>query len=150
MPYFTLQMDPSGRPMVNAVIGASQARAAALKAAGQATPQAQTVRALIDTGASGTCVDPMILRALGLTATGVVAVNTPSTGASPVMQDQYDITLLVPGPSQTHPPLFIGNLPVLEAEFFQAQGFHALIGRDVLAMCLMNYDGANGFFSIAY
>ena len=150
MPYFTLQVDPSGRPMVNAVIHPSQARVAALKAAGQPTPHGIPVRALIDTGASGTCIDPMILQALSLTATGVVAVNTPTTGVTPVNQDQYDIGLIIPGPSQTHVPLFVGNLPVLAAELFQAQGFHALIGRDVLSMCLMTYDGVNGFFSIAY
>jgi len=136
--------------MVNALIGPSQARFAALKAAGQTPPQPIPVRALIDTGASGTCVDPMILQTLGLTATGVVAVNTPTTGVTPVKQDQYDIALIIPGPSQTHAPLFVGNLPVLAAELFQAQGFHALVGRAILSMCLMTYDGASGFFSIAY
>jgi len=57
---------------------------------------------------------------------------------------------LVPGASASHVPLFISNLPVVCAELLHAQGFHVLVGRDILSECLLVYDGVNGFFSLAY
>jgi hypothetical protein len=44
----------------------------------------------------------------------------------------------------------ISNLAVLCAELFQPQGFHALIGRDILARCLFTYNGDTGLFTLAY
>ena len=104
----------------------------------------------MDTGASGTCVDPSVLQGLGLTATGKVSVNTPSTGSQPHEADQYDISLVVPGAVPTHLPLTIGNLPVICADLLQQQGFHVLIGRDVLALCILVYNSQVGLFTLGY
>ena len=41
------------------------------------------------------------------------------------------------------------TLPVIASELFAAQGFHALIGRDILSQCVFMYNG-NGFFTLAY
>ncbi len=41
------------------------------------------------------------------------------------------------------------TIPVVAAVLLP-QGFHALIGRDVLSHCLLTYDGASGLFSLAY
>lgn len=133
-----------------AYISVSAARRDALIAAGQPVPDPERITALIDTGASGTCVDPSILQALALTPTGVATVNTPSTGSKPHIADQYDVLLVVPGALQTHEPLVIPNMPVISAELLVAQGFHALIGRDVLSMCLLEYNGPTRSFSLAY
>lgn len=65
------------------------------------------------------------------------------------MKEQYDISILVPGANATQAPLMIANLPVVCAELHH-QGFHALIGRDILSECFLTYDGVNGFFSLAY
>ena len=46
------------------------ARQQALQEAGQDVPPPQIIRALIDTGASISGVDPTVLKALGLTQTG--------------------------------------------------------------------------------
>ena len=149
MPFFTLQIVPQG-PLVTAGIGVSEARKAALVAANVAVPNLVQIRALIDTGASDTCVDPSVLLSLALTPTGVVKVNTPSTGSQPHDTDQYDVSLLIPGAVATHPPLMVQNLPVISAELLVQQGFHALIGRDVLSMCLLEYNGVTKMFSLAY
>ncbi len=77
-------------------------------------------------------------------------MNTPSTGSQPHTADQYDVSLLIPGALATHVPLFVGNLPVMCAELLLAQGFHALIGRDILSRCLFAYNGATGTFTLAY
>ena len=113
-------------------------------------PNSIPIRGLVDTGASSTCVDPSILQSLGLTPTGIVTVNTPSTGTQPHTTEQFDVSLLVPGSAPTHAPLIISNLPVISSELLVAQGFHALIGRDILEECLLEYNGALGLFTLAY
>jgi Aspartyl protease len=134
---------------VNAIIGVSQARRNALIAANQAVPNGVPVLGLIDTGASCTCVDPSVLNALNLTPTGSASVNTPTTGAQPAVADQYDVGLVIPSASGS-PPLFHHTIAVVKADLLIAQGFHALIGRDVLRGCLLTYDGKTGLFTLAY
>jgi hypothetical protein len=80
----------------------------------------------------------------------VASVSTPSTGNTPHNALQFDVSLMVPPSHQTHVPLFVPNLPVLESQLFQAQGFHALIGRDVLSICRFTYDGLSGLFTLVY
>lgn len=147
MPHFTLQVGPSG-PILQAFVTASQPRVAALQAAGQAAPPPVLIRALVDTGANCTCVDPSVLSTLSLTPTGKAKVNTPTTGATPIETDQYDIGLLIPSP--TGPPLVLPTIPAVASELLIAQGFHALIGRDILVRCFFVYNGAVQTFTLAF
>jgi hypothetical protein len=94
MPHFTRQFT-NGMPLITAVLSVTQARADALLAANQVVPPLQRMNALIDTGASCTCVDPAIISALGLTPTGSTQMLTPSTGAQPHTTDQYDASLRI-------------------------------------------------------
>ena len=149
MPHFTLQILPQG-PILVAFVGVSHAKRTALLAANQAVPTVVQVHALVDTGASGTCVDPSVLQSLALTPTGSAMVNTPSTGTQPVSADQYDVSIFVPGATATQAPLVVPNLPVICAELLLPQGFHALVGRDILSMCLLSYNGTEGRFTLAY
>jgi len=144
--YFTLQVTAAG-PILTAYITVSEGKAAALKEASQPVPKAVEIRALVDTGASCTCVDPTVLRSLSLTPTGIVSVNTPSTGATPHSANQYDVGLAIPN---GRAPLFLQTVPVVESELLSAQGFHALIGRDILEHCLLVYNGKEGLFSLAF
>jgi hypothetical protein len=41
------------------------------------------------------------------------------------------------------------TLPVMEASLAN-QGFHVLVGRDVLEHCLFSYDGKNRRMSLSY
>lgn len=135
--------------MIGMVIMVSAAKQAALQAAGQPIPTGQPVQALIDTGASHTCIDPMVFTALGLQPTGSVPMHTPSTGTTPMAADTYDITLVIPGP-QGAIPFVRQNIQVSAADLFHAQGFHVLLGRDILSQLLMTYNGSAGFFVLAY
>jgi len=123
---------------------------AALAQAKQLIPQPQKIFALIDTGASCTCVDPTVLKALKLSPTGQASVNTPSTGTQPHSADQYDVSLIIPGSSSTQPPFYLHTLAVIESQLMAAQGIHALIGRDVLQSVYLTYNGAMSIFTFAY
>jgi len=65
------------------------------------------------------------------------------------MANQYDVSLMIGASSPLEPPLFLPNVPVLEAAL-RHQGIDALIGRDVLGRCVLNYNGTTGFFTLAY
>jgi hypothetical protein len=75
---------------------------------------------------------------------------TPSTGATPHQAAEYDAALVIPpaGPGQS--PLVFPTIGVVESDLFAAQGFHALIGRNVLVNCFFHYNGATGLFTLAY
>ena len=142
MPHLTLQFGATG-PLLDVLISVSAPRQAALKQAGQAVPSPQIARALIDTGASITAVDPAITTALNLIPTGQTTIHTPSTAAEqPHPCATYDVHLTL-----SHPALsfYINALPVIQSNLHH-QGIQALIGRDVLANCLLFYDGRAGTY----
>lgn len=147
MPHFTRQLT-NDAPIIRAVLSVTQARADALTGAGQPVPAPQAMTALVDTGASCTCVDPAIIQALGLAVTGSTLMFTPSTGAQGHLTDQYDAKIQI-FCSQHQLPLEVPVLPVV-ASALRVQGIDALIGRDVLQQCLLSYNGQSGFFTLAY
>jgi hypothetical protein len=146
---FTLQLDPANGPVLTVVIGVSVPRGDALMTAGQPVPNGISARALIDTGASCSCVDPSILAKLDLTPTGTVSVHTPSTGGAAHLAEQYDVSLIIPGAGTHHVPLAIPAVPAMAANL-SLQGVDALIGRDVLRDCIFIYNGSLGLFTIAF
>jgi len=149
MSHFTLAVDPKSGPVVNAVIQVSEGRRNALEAAGKPVPAFQGVRALIDTGASFTSIEPKVLADLGLTPTGTIDFVTPSSGQNVVTTDTYDVDLNI-YKTEKEPPLSMPNLRVAACELFLRQGIHALIGRDVLSRCIFIYNGEDGIFSLAF
>ncbi|MGB7209051.1 MAG: retropepsin-like aspartic protease [Pyrinomonadaceae bacterium] len=144
MPHLNLQIGPLG-PVMDVAVAVSSLRADALTLAKQAIPDAIVIRALVDTGASCSCVDPDVLTSLGLTPTGSASIHTPSTGGIAAHYDQYDVDLML-----THPKLVLNvqNVPVVATELGM-QGIQGLIGRDVLENCLLIYDGQSKEFTIS-
>jgi len=136
--------------MLHAGIGVSQARQTALVAAHLPIPNPVQIIALVDTGASCTCIDPTVLQSLQLTPTGSTPMNTPSTGPAPHLANQYDVSIIIPGPGPGYPAFFSHTVPVVESQLLSAQGFHALFGRDILQHCLFIYNGTTGMFTLAY
>ena len=145
MPHLTLQLSPDG-PLVDLLVGVSRARADALTRQKLAIPTPVQIRAVIDTGASSSCVDAGILSSLHLTPTGSTPIHTPSTGGTPHTASQYDVSLTL-----LHPKLNLTfqTVPVVETHL-SFQGVQALIGRDVLLNCLFLYDGQANHFSLAF
>lgn len=132
-----------------ALIGPSEARRAALTNANQPIPPPVRINALIDTGASCTCVDAAVLAPLALTPTGSSPVSTPTTGQQAITHDVYDITLFIPGPTGGEGLMF-GTIPVVALNDFGTPAYEALIGRDVLSQCILHYNGALNLFTLAY
>lgn len=145
MPHLTVPFTASG-PLIELSVGVSAQRRKAIEKAGMVVPPFRKARALIDTGASGTCIDPAILKPLGLTPTGTIHIHTPSTSGMPYVCEQFDVGLGIDHPKD---PMVLLTVPVIATEL-AAQGIDALIGRDVLASCLLNYDGSAGAFTLAF
>ncbi len=150
VPHFTLQISPQG-PLLNAIVGVSEARQAALGEAKQAVPDVVGIRALIDTGARITCMDPSVLHPLELTSKGKIPVQTPSTEGKAVEADQYDVSIIIPAYAN-QAPLILNNLPVICLPLVASMGpnVQALIGRDILAQCILGYNGNAELFTLAY
>ncbi|MDA8079985.1 MAG: aspartyl protease family protein [Nitrospiraceae bacterium] len=149
MPHFTLQLTQQSGPILTVVFSVSAERHEALTKAGAVIPKPVPIRALLDTGASSTCVDPSVFKSLSLTPTGTVQMVTPSTGKDPVDVDQYDVGIIIPGVSPDTPPFVLPILPVCCTDLAM-QGIHALIGRDVLEHCVLTYNGSTNLFILAY
>jgi hypothetical protein len=147
VPHFTLQFQTSG-PQLQLYVGVSHPRLQALQQAGLTIPPPTLIRALVDTGASITAIDPTIIKGLGLQPTGSMQILTPSTGATPVQVNTFDVGIIIPLATvgQNH---VIGALQVIESSL-TVQGIQALIGRDVLSNSLLVYDGRANIFSLAF
>ena len=146
MPHVTLPISSPGGPILDLGIAVSEPHERALRAANKPVPPPVRIRALVDTGASGTCVDPTCLKSLGLTSKGQTPIRTPSTGATPHFCDQYDVSIILLHKSIT---LRLAAVPIIASDL-AIQGIQALLGRDVLSRCLLVYDGSAGSFTLSF
>lgn len=92
-------------------------------------------------------------RRQALTAAGQVVppfvTIAPSTGAVPHNAPTYDAAFAIPAaPNQA--ALIFATVAVVESDLLSAQGFHALVGRNILSQCLFHYNGTMGLFTLAY
>jgi hypothetical protein len=104
-----------------------------------AVPAAVQASALIDTGASGSCVQQGLLGPLGLHPVGSMPVNTPTS--QNVICPLYAVQLSMPN-------AFI-DVTVIEAPL-QGQNIQALIGRDILRHGVLIYQGHIGHFTLSF
>lgn len=98
--------------------------------------------ALVDTGASITCVEENVLTALKLPTVGISQVLT---SGGKVYQNTYPVEISFP---QANLPKITFNR-VLGGQL-KEQGIIALIGRDVLQHFILIYNGPGGFVSLAH
>jgi len=146
MPSVTLAMTPDG-PKAHLVVWASKARRDALKAAGQPVPDAVLIHVLVDTGASGTCIDPTHLSKLGVAATGLIQIHTPTTSGNPVECKQFDVDIgVVLENGAFH---FVNTLPIVESDL-ACQGIDGLLGRDVLSQGILIYNGPANTYTLSF
>lgn len=147
MAHFTRPIEQSG-PLLNALLTVSAPGAQAMQREGRPVPKGFVAKGLVDTGASCTSIDPSVVEALGLRPVSRVPMITPSTGPDPILVDQYDIGVTIYSAKESV-PLRIDALPVCGTPLIN-QGFHALIGRDILGQCLLFYNGATRQYSLSF
>ncbi len=148
MPHFTRQIDDKGA-LLNVQLDIGTFYREALISLGTPAPQPFVAQGLVDTGASSTCINPEVIRALGISPKGTTSIVTPSTGNDSMTVNEYDVNLSIYS-TLSEPPCRIQNLSVMESTLFARQGFHVLIGRDVLARCLLIYDGRMGNYTFGF
>jgi hypothetical protein len=145
MPFVTLPIGRDG-PMIDLAVALSTPRIEALKKAGRPFSPPVTIRGLIDTGASLSAIDPFVIQKLSLTPTGSTLIHSASSGATPHPCNLYDICLAFLRPQVT---IISVTMPVFECDL-ASQGFHALVGRDVLERCLLVCNGPEATFTLAF
>ncbi len=141
----TGKLEPRG-PFIEIKVIATPQRVAVLKKAAKSYPAPLTIRALLDTGASGSAIDSTVISALGLTPTGSVLIHTPSTGSSYETRDEFDL-MIVLGENTPDPKTF--TVGIISSSF-ASEGFLALIGWDVLSHCVLTCNGPARSFSLDY
>lgn len=128
-------------PVIQVTVSLAQASAQALVQAGQTAPTPVSGLALIDTGASDTCIDNAAAQAMGLPVIDVVTMTSATHVNEPC--HVHPISIEVSGVSITiEAPRALGaNLA--------PQGLLLLIGRNVLQHCNFIYNGIAGNITLS-
>ncbi len=100
-----------------------------------------TGNAVVDTGASVTCIDNSFAKNLNLPIVDVVQMTSASHEST--QQNVYPIQLQIVGS-----PIRI-EIPHAMGANLAAQGLVALIGRDYLQHCTLHYNGVTGAITLA-
>ncbi|MCL5611679.1 MAG: retroviral-like aspartic protease family protein [Chloroflexi bacterium] len=128
-------------PIVQVTIGVEQNMAQQLVAQGAQLPQPVSGVALIDTGATSTCIDEVIARQLNLPAIDVITIASASHANS--KQNVYPALIEVIGIAIKFNALRAIGVPLAN------QGIQVLIGRDLLQHCTLFYNGMIGSFTLS-
>jgi hypothetical protein len=139
VPVLIVPFNDDEGPIITLLIGISSPRRDALVDAGEIPPAHRSARFLVDTGASGTCVDPWVLAALEIPPLGKTWMLSASTGARPELRNTYDVSLWLPlDGAELHS--LANTMNIVECSL-REYGFDGLLGRDVLSKCTLEYHG---------
>ena len=128
-------------PVVQVTISPHSAIIQQLLAQGITTPPTVTGNALIDTGASLTCIDLQAATTLKVPEVGQVQISSASHAAT--LQPVYPVHFQFVGITITMDAPRVAGAPLA------AQGLVALLGRDALRTCVFIYNGIGGHFTLA-
>ncbi len=108
-------------------------------------PSPITGLALIDTGATRSCVHAPVMSKLGVNPIGVVTSGTP---AGQVLHSLYPAHFTFPATNIEIDFTSVVGVD-LTGQIINGQQLIALIGRDVLSIGILVYNGTAGIFSFA-
>ncbi len=127
-------------PCVQTTIGLADVIAQQILQQGKPLPTPISGFALIDTGASSTCIDDAIAQQLGLPVIDVVQMTSASHANT--QQNVYPAKITLMNGINIDVPRAIGAA-------LQAQNIIALIGRDFLQHCTLFYNGVTGEITLS-
>lgn len=125
-------------PVVQVTVTIEQNAGKALLSQGKTVPT-KTGWALIDTGASNTCIDDKVAKELGLPVIDVGNMQSAS-------HEKHQCNVY---PVQIITPVVTLNSPRTMGASLESQGLLVLIGRDVLQVCNLFYNGVAGQFTLS-
>ncbi|MEJ7624213.1 MAG: retroviral-like aspartic protease family protein [Pyrinomonadaceae bacterium] len=128
-------------PVVQIIVGIAQTFADQLLQQGATLPTPFSGVALIDTGASVTCIDDAIAQNIGLPVIDVVTMASASHAST--QQNVYPIHMQIVGSP------IRGEVANAIGANLQSQGIIALIGRDFLQYCTLHYNGLTGAITLS-
>jgi predicted aspartyl protease len=142
----TIAVAPAGMlqrrgPVIQVSITAEESIAKNLAQLGKTLPPPKAGWALIDTGASVTCVDDQAARDLGLPIIDVVGMWSASHAQT--QQNVYPVQITIPALG------FNLQAPRAVGAALDAQGLILLIGPDVFQMCTLFYNGPAGQITLS-
>ena len=129
---------------LNVEVRIPEALAKLLASRNEPQPQPEEGIALVDTGASKTCVHEPILKKLGVSPIGLI---TTGTAGGQFQKPLYPAHLSFPG-ERLEAEIASVIAVDLTGQKIRDKPIIALIGRDMLALTLFIYNGPGGFFSI--
>ena len=125
-------------PVLQVTVTIEQHAGRALLSRGQAVAT-KTGWALIDTGASNTCIDEQAAKELGLPVIDVGSMQSAS-------HEKHACNIY---PVQIVTPVVTLNSPRTMGAALASQGLLVIIGRDVLQSCNLFYNGPAGQFTLS-
>jgi hypothetical protein len=130
-------------PILQVTVSIPQALAAFYTLQQVPIPSPVTSVALIDTGASTSCVHAPIMQNMGVNPIGVVTILTPG---GPTLRNLYpaNFTFPVTGFSRDFTSIIGADL---SGQIINGQQLIALIARDVLSLGVLIYNGSFGSFT---
>ncbi len=133
-------------PLLQVEVSIPSALAQFLTAQNQSIPAPVTGWALIDTGATRSCVDSKAITNLGVNPIGV---TTTGTAGGRVQQHLYPARFRFPGEALELE--FSSVIGVdLSGQSIAGRDIIVLLCRDVLSRCVLIYNGPGGFFTLTF
>jgi predicted aspartyl protease len=126
-------------PIIQVSVTIEQHAGKGLLSQGKPLPVPKSGLALIDTGATGTCIDDQAAKELGLPVIDVAKMT------SATHKDQQCSVY----PVQINLPSVVLNSPRTMGAALAPQGLLVLIGRDVLQNCTLFYNGPTGQITLS-
>jgi predicted aspartyl protease len=118
-----------------------QQLSAHLQQIGQDVPAPIAGVALIDSGASGTCVDEDVAAQLGLPVIDVIRVASATDDSAE--RNVYSLQFTIVGLGVTMHASRATGAPLA------VQGIQLLVGRDLLQHCIFVYNGLTGSYTLS-
>ena len=142
MPFLTTRntnLRNSG-PIIEVVVVPPQPVAELLRKENKPVPSIKAV-ALIDTGASSTCISQNIANKLSLIPFDAQVVHTAGGETKQLL---YDVGIVLP---ISQPNVICVQAPCAD---LSGQPYQVLIGRDILGACTLFYNGPDNSFSLHF